>query len=210
MSMFLLFLFAKKEVIKMDMGLDKKHQGEYPIGIEVHYDAVPNCEDICNYLDTQEAKQSSTAAGIMTDVRNSKSIMIDFANPYMLPESLFNMNKIVWSKLSAYAVRWGVTLGFVEPISVQKYEPGEGFYKTHHDGLNRSISALVYLNDVEEGGETVFPEFDLAVKPEKGKLVIFPSNYIYRHAATIPISNTKYAAAIWAHEHPHNHGGHAH
>jgi hypothetical protein len=208
--LFLQLILKRIEAINMDMGLDKKHQGDYPIGIDVYYDAVSDCEDICGYLDTQEERQSGTAAGVMTDVRNSKSVMVDFLNPYMLPESVFNMNKVVWEKLNTYATKWGISLGYIEPISVQKYEPGEGFYKTHHDGLNRAVSALVYLNDVQEGGETVFPEFDLAVKPERGKMVIFPSNYIYRHAATIPVSNTKYAAAIWAHENSHGHGGHKH
>ena len=189
------------------MGLDKKHQGIYPVGIDVYQNAVSDCEDICNYLDTQKAIQSGTEIGIVPGVRNSESIMVNFLNPYILPESVFNMNKVVWEKLNIYTKRWGISLGYIEHISVQKYEPGEGFYKTHYDGMNRTVSALVYLNDVQEGGETVFPEFDLAVKPERGKMVIFPSNYVYRHAAMTPVSNTKYAAAIWAHENSHGHGG---
>lgn len=196
----------------MDISLEKSHNNNYPIGFDVYENTVEDCESICEYLDSMDHHQSVILDGVRTDIRNSQSIVVDFNSPYGLPESVFNMNKVVWEKLSQYAARWGFVLGFTEPVSVQKYEIDEGFYTMHHDGMNRCVSALVYLNDVEEGGETVFPEFDFWVKPEKGKLVIFPSNYIYRHAAMKPKSNVKYAAAFWSHEgnHGHGRGGHQH
>lgn len=197
----------------MDISTEKIHNNSYPVGFEVYENIITDCEKICEYLDSMDHHQSSTGGGVRTDIRNSQSIMVDFNSPYGLPDALFNMNKIVWQKLNEYASRWKFGLGFTEPVSVQKYQVNDGFYTMHHDGMGRAVSALVYLNDVYEGGETVFPEFDLWIKPEKGKLVIFPSNYIYRHAAMVPKSNVKYAAAYWSHEAVHNHnhsGGHSH
>lgn len=194
----------------MDIKTEKVHNNSYPVGFEVYENAIENCDKICEYLDSMESHQSITGGGLRTDIRNSQSIVVDFNSPYNLPDSVFNMNKVVWQKLSEYSQRWGFALGFTEQVSVQKYEVDEGYYTMHHDGMGRCVSALVYLNNVEEGGETVFPEFDFSVKPEEGKLVIFPSNYIYRHAAMKPKSNPKYAAAYWSHEAVHNHGGHQH
>ena len=37
----------------------------------------------------------------------------------------------------------------------------------------RYLTVLFYLNDVPEGGETVFPNINKSVKPEKRKVVIF-------------------------------------
>ena len=37
------------------------------------------------------------------------------------------------------------------------------------------VTALAYLNDVEEGGETDFPEINVSVKPNKGDVVVFLS-----------------------------------
>ena len=41
------------------------------------------------------------------------------------------------------------------------------------NGGQRIVTALAYLNDVEEGGETNFPNIDKKVFPETGKIVVF-------------------------------------
>eukprot|EP00971_Amphidinium_carterae_P021245 419425-Amphidinium_carterae.1 len=50
----------------------------------------------------------------------------------------------------------------MEPFNMVKYEPGE-YFKVHHDGKVRTMTVLVYLNDVLEGdgGETSFPTLGL-------------------------------------------------
>jgi len=80
---------------------------------------------------------------------------------------------------------FGLHMESVEPIQLVNYKPGE-FYKTHHDSgavddedqviaddptFSRLVTISVYLNDVEEGGETYFPKCGLKVKPEAGKAV---------------------------------------
>ncbi|KAL3799847.1 hypothetical protein ACHAWO_009968 [Cyclotella atomus] len=70
---------------------------------------------------------------------------------------------------------------------------------------SRSINVLLYLNDVEEGGETSFPRWfnaettgGLDVKPEKGKAVLFymllpdgNSDDLSQHAALPVIKGEK-------------------
>jgi len=79
-----------------------------------------------------------------------------------------------------------VPIEHAEGLQVLHYGPGQE-YKVHYDffgqnspaARNNRISTLViYLNDVEEGGETVFPLLDLAVKPKRGSAVYF--EYFYR------------------------------
>ena len=38
---------------------------------------------------------------------------------------------------------------------------------------NRTWTAMIYLNDVEEGGETKFTKINFSSKPERGKLLIW-------------------------------------
>jgi prolyl 4-hydroxylase len=74
-----------------------------------------------------------------------------------------------------------------EPIQVLHYTPGAE-YKPHFDffdpahpgnetvlamGGQRIATLVMYLNDVEAGGSTVFPEIGLDVLPRKGNAVYF-------------------------------------
>ena len=73
-------------------------------------------------------------------------------------------------------------------------------YDAHYDGgpsTKRWISAIIYLNDDYEGGELEFVHFGVKLKPTKGSLVIFPSNYAYSHIAHPVTSGTKYAIVTW-------------
>jgi len=84
-----------------------------------------------------------------------------------------------------------------------KYLKGEGKF-TYHNDFNiddkgnkyRILNYLWYLNDVSEGGETEFFG-DYKVKPEKGKMVIFPSEWLFPHCGKIPISGDKHVITGW-------------
>tara|TARA_R100001082_G_scaffold68712_1_gene38898 strand:- start:296 stop:838 length:543 start_codon:yes stop_codon:yes gene_type:complete len=83
-----------------------------------------------------------------------------------------------------------------EQFKVKRYIPKEKEeFKTHIDASDltscqRFLSCLVYLNDVEEGGQTVFN--DVTIEPKVGRLIIFPPLWMYPHSGKCPISNTKY------------------
>lgn len=82
---------------------------------------------------------------------------------------------------------------------IQKYHKGHGFYRTHVDstpwdeiGRDRFIAIIVYLNDVDHGGETHFPLHGVSVKPKRGRVCLFPATWTHPHAALVPFSNDKY------------------
>lgn len=86
-----------------------------------------------------------------------------------------------------------------EPYNMLRYTGGQE-YKAHADGFTtdgRCVSAIVYLNDEYEGGEVEFVNFGIKIKPEPGMLLLFPSNYAYRHIAHPVKSGTKYAIVTW-------------
>jgi predicted 2-oxoglutarate/Fe(II)-dependent dioxygenase YbiX len=93
-----------------------------------------------------------------------------------------------------------------EPYQALKYRNGE-HYKVHYDGATvsgRALSAVIYLNDDYAGGEIEFPNFKVKIKPEKGMLILFPSNYAYRHIAHPVLEGTKYSLVTWIHDRPLN------
>ena len=85
---------------------------------------------------------------------------------------------------------------------VQRYLPGE-FYHWHIDGgshqfSQRQLVALWYLNDVPgPGGETQFLYQQLSVRPEKGKLILFPPFWTHEHRAAELREGVKYIATTW-------------
>lgn len=109
------------------------------------------------------------------------------------------MSRTVWHYVNDYAMRYEFRFTEMEWLQVLRYEPGD-HYKAHHDagvGVPRVVSAVLYLNDVPEGGETEFIHFGDKVTPAAGRLVVFPSNYAYSHAARTPAVGRKYAVAYW-------------
>ena len=90
----------------------------------------------------------------------------------------------------------------IEGFELLKYEVGE-HYGAHHDSypeVKRAISVLIYLNDDYEGGEIEFVNFNIKIKPKAGTLILFPSNYPYKHIANPVTSGTKYVIVTWLHE----------
>ncbi|CAN1315190.1 Probable prolyl 4-hydroxylase 3 [Linum perenne] len=66
-----------------------------------------------------------------------------------------------------------------EGLQILHYEIGQK-YEPHFDGGQRTATLLMYLSDVEEGGETVFPSAKanarkkgLSLKPKRGNALLF-------------------------------------
>ncbi len=80
---------------------------------------------------------------------------------------------------------------------VQHYKKNEGHFKWHFDALGpggweRQLAMIIYLNSVEEGGETCFHRQNLKVKPVAGDALFFPTFWTHMHCGEIPRSDDKY------------------
>jgi len=56
---------------------------------------------------------------------------------------------------------------------------------------------LWYLNDVEAGGDTRFPQLDLRVDPRAGRLLMFPPYWMYQHEGMPRLSGEKYILSAY-------------
>jgi hypothetical protein len=142
---------------------------------------------------TYSPSRTSSQLHITSDFDNDK--LTELENLY---------NAIIFARLNSYKERFAIAEDIHNPENFQllKYEVGQYFH-SHYDsfaGANRAISVLIYLNDDYEGGEIEFVNFDIKIKPKAGTLIMFPSNYPYRHIAHPVISGTKYAVSTFLHE----------
>ncbi len=105
-----------------------------------------------------------------------------------------------------------------ETVQGQRYQPGQE-YKQHVDwfhtdsgywkeerklGGQRSWTAMAYLNDIEEGGQTSFISAGVSITPQKGALLIWNNampdgqpNQMTLHAGMPPVQGTKYVLTKW-------------
>lgn len=112
----------------------------------------------------------------------------------------------------------GIDLAWSERVQGQRYGPGQQF-KGHCDwfdtaaaywpgevprGGQRSWTAMIYLNEVEDGGLTEFPLLGVSITPDPGLLLVWNNakadglpNYDTKHAALPVISGTKYIITKW-------------
>jgi 2OG-Fe(II) oxygenase superfamily. len=105
-----------------------------------------------------------------------------------------------------------------EAIQGQRYLPGQQF-QPHNDwfytsekywqleearGGQRSWTAMAYLNDVAEGGETHFTEIGIKIRPKPGVLLLWNNampdgrpNEGTMHAGTPVVKGAKYVITKW-------------
>jgi prolyl 4-hydroxylase len=109
----------------------------------------------------------------------------------------------------------GVPRTNYESFQILEYD-NDQFYRMHHDSTGRDttpsgpriMTFFLYLSDVEEGGETYFNNLDLAVKPKKGRALVWPSvrddepdfwDDRMFHEAKAVVKGKKHAANHWIH-----------
>jgi prolyl 4-hydroxylase len=112
----------------------------------------------------------------------------------------------------------GIDPTYGETIQGQRYLPGQQF-QAHCDwfpegavytedamkrGGQRSITAMAYLNPVEEGGATLFPRLGLSIEPKPGALLIWNNadpdgrpNPLTIHAGMPVVRGVKYIITKW-------------
>lgn len=161
-------------------------------------------DDECRQLIEQAAprlKESRLVNKVISEIRTSRGMFFEEGESPFIHRIERRISQLM-----------NVPIEHAEGLQVLHYGPGQE-YRAHHDffqpntpaAFNNRISTLViYLNDVEEGGETVFPLLDLAVKPKKGSAVYF--EYFYRnqalndltlHSSAPVVRGEKWVATQW-------------
>ena len=138
-----------------------------------------------------------------TDVKDSTDIVMHIAEECDTNESVILALRL---GIHQYKTKFpildkGCNWDVVHKYNIQRYYPGQGFHLAHceYEPSNTNLLAwMIYLNDVNDGGETRFEYYDLNIKPQKGTLVIWPAYFTHTHCG-LPSSETKYIATGWHH-----------
>jgi hypothetical protein len=139
-------------------------------------------------------------AGLDVDkgIRDAE-VYADETPPALLPLCLERLYTVSRDRAAQHAPQ-----GVLAEIQLVRYHPG-GRYIDHRDSpapgaTPRVLSLVTYLNDGFAGGETVFPEAGLAVRPEAGITIAFSP--LLLHRAEPVLTGVKYALTAWYHTLP--------
>jgi prolyl 4-hydroxylase len=170
--------------------------------------------DLCNNIIEKFNNSKNTFPGILGNGINSeakKSIDLSFASdslndPEMmkvwgdvLGETITISNECVKEYCDKFSYLKLIDPFQIEAFNIQKYNPGDGFYKWHCESnlrIRRIVVWMIYLNTVENGG-TEFMHQNHIEKAEAGKLLIWPPDWTHAHKGQISETETKYILTGW-------------
>jgi len=124
----------------------------------------------------------------------------DIAPFRMLTERFWNT--VYPSYAEQYGVLNQVANMTIRLAKIQKTEIGGGYHVWHNEddspqNMRRVATFILYLNDVDEGGETEFLYYPKRVKAKTGRFILWPAGFTHTHRGNPPISNTKYIVTGW-------------
>tara|TARA_A100001035_G_scaffold250661_1_gene222150 strand:- start:15 stop:629 length:615 start_codon:yes stop_codon:yes gene_type:complete len=170
------------------------------------------CSEIIDLFEKNKIlqKRGTTALGVDEKLKKSIDITIQ---PKDLNKDEFKVLKKYVKRLfecyQDYKILWPFldkTFASLDipAFNIQKYEKGGHFASTHCERgsiphMHRVFAWMTYLNDVDSGGETYFEHFNLKIKPEIGKTLIWPAEWTHAHKGEVLNSGLKYIITGWMH-----------
>jgi hypothetical protein len=127
------------------------------------------------------------------DLNHANQMMAHFADKF-------------WQCFTQYTDVYDVLKSIEAPknymVRIQKTTVGQGYHVWHFESSAKQVAWRIltwtlYLNDIEEGGETEFLYFPKRIKPKTGTLVIWPAAFTHTHRGNPPLNDTKYITTGW-------------
>lgn len=169
------------------------------------------CDRLIQLIDSDRRPSTLLSASDDPYFRTSESCDLDRWSPDVRP---------IDERMAALL---GIPAEHGETMQGQRYAPGQQF-RAHYDWFNenqdywvamkasggqRTWTTMIYLNDVEEGGATWFPQAGVRVAPRRGLLLAWNNmkpdgspNPGTLHEGTPVVKGVKYIITKWFREHP--------
>lgn len=178
-----------------------------------HLDFVSDaeCDALMALIDRHRRPSTLLSDTPDPDYRTSESCDMDRFSPLVQPID------------ERIADLLGIQTSHGETMQGQRYAPGQQF-RAHHDyfqgnqpywqrmqqeGGQRTWTAMLYLNEVEEGGATWFPQAGIKIPPRRRMLLAWNNmnpdgspNPMTLHEGTAVTQGTKYVVTKWFREQP--------
>jgi prolyl 4-hydroxylase len=174
-----------------------------------NYLDVATCKRLVAMIESNRRPSTLLSDSGNATFRTSESCDMDRRSPDIMPID------------EALAHLLGLDPRMGETMQGQRYAAGQ-YFKAHHDyfhegesywpamkatGGQRTWTAMIFLNDVEEGGATWFPQAGVRVVPKRGTLLVWNNmnadgspNPMTLHEGTAVADGVKYIITKWFRE----------
>jgi hypothetical protein len=108
--------------------------------------------------------------------------------------------KNIWWKVKGHLVAYSVENGgrMLGPHSDTSADYAYGFEQPSDQLATRNtLTALIYFNDGFSGGDHYFNYLDIRYTPNRGDIMMFPSNYMAAHEVELVTSGNRYSYLGW-------------
>lgn len=167
-------------------------------------------EDIASILNEDALKAEGEGTSIMEGSemygsaynRHDRSFMLNYCSA----KYTANVNQMLKSCGNHYCSHFSTlkkTRMFSSDIKFQQTPPGGGYHSWHYENgtiecAARELTWMIYLNDIEDGGETEFMYQKRRIKPTVGTVVIFPAGLTHVHRGGFLLGDKdKYIVTGW-------------
>lgn len=168
--------------------------------------ASVQCERIIDRFEQAKAEQYpgrvGQGQGLDTGVKRSTDLVVSGKPQWQ------GVDRLLFDSLAAVMAVFRQQFPFFQGpfkdmgYAIQRTLPGE-YYHWHIDGgshgfADRQLVVVWYLNDVAgPGGETEFRVQRIKVRPEQGKMLLFPPFWTHEHRGVTLRQGVKYIATTW-------------
>lgn len=184
------------------------------IGVYDGYFSDEYCRGLIKYFEWCNDNNRSYGRPDKESVKKDQSIVLNpqgvtdivFA-PENIRQFVTEFNSTFWDLCykdysGTYSVLADYDRHSIFTYKIQRTDPAGGYHVWHsEDGgvchSRRMGVYILYLNDVEQGGETEFLYLSKRIQAKTGRLVIFPPNYPWAHRGNPPLSGAKYIMTGW-------------
>jgi prolyl 4-hydroxylase len=190
-----------------------------------HITRVPlDTAQVYYHLDFLTDAECDTLIGVIDAGRRPSTLLSQAADPGFRTSESCDMDRyspVIRPVDERVADLLGLPAEQGETMQGQRYAPGQHF-RAHHDyfhesepywpamqaqGGQRTWTAMAYLNEVEEGGATWFPQAGIRIPPRRRMLLIWNNlnpdgspNDLTLHEGMAVVSGTKYIFTKWFRE----------
>lgn len=182
--------------------------------IEIYSTENANCDEIISWFKTNNdiqspgvtynekenvvdlnIKDTSDISLSLSEIKNDEDLSSIFYPLFLNLDNAFN------HYIKKYNILSDITIEINDTFNIQHYKKDQHFKKFHFESSGyrhrkRILTWMIYLNDVPNGGHTVFPYYDYTIQPIKGHILIWPAEFTHTHFGDL-VLDEKYIATGW-------------